>query len=56
VKELLLLSTQMGWDAIDPFLSESERALSELTMNEEDKELQDEFNRFVFNELEVEPV
>jgi hypothetical protein len=30
--------------------------VSELTMNEEDWELKDEFNAFVLNELEVEPV
>jgi hypothetical protein len=53
---LLLLSNQMGWDPVDPFLSESERAVSELTMNEGDTVLQDEFNEFVLRELEVEPV
>jgi hypothetical protein len=53
---LLMLLNEMGWDAVEPFLSESERAVSELTMNEDDRELQEEFNAFAVKELEVEPM
>jgi hypothetical protein len=55
VKKLaLLLLNDMGWDAVEPFLGQGERAISELTMNSEaDHVLQDEFTEFVMNELEV---
>jgi hypothetical protein len=51
---LLLLSNQMGWDPVDAWLSESERAVAELTANEGDYVLQNEFNDFVVSELEIE--
>jgi hypothetical protein len=50
---LLLLMNEMGWEAVEPYLSESERAVSELTMGTDDKDYQDDFNAFVANELEV---
>jgi hypothetical protein len=52
---LLLLMNEMGWEALEPYLSESERAVSELTMGTDDRDYQDEFNAFVVNELEVNP-
>jgi hypothetical protein len=54
VKRLMLVfMNDMGWDAVDPYLTPAERAISEFTMNSEARQLQDEFNEFVLNEVET---
>lgn len=50
---MLMMMRQLGWDAIEPILSESELAVAEYSMCTENTDYRDSFREYLKTELEI---